>query len=65
VVVDNEAMTGTYGPSSRHGFNPDINYDIPSTIRNNPRRSMAAMDSQDQGGIDTLDIPAFLRKQAD
>jgi cell division protein FtsZ len=66
VVVDNGEMAGngTYGPSSRHGFNPDINYDIPSTIRNNPRRGMA-MDHQDQGGIDTLDIPAFLRKQAD
>ena len=64
VVVDNEMATGTYGPVGRSGFDPGADYDIPTSIRQNPRRSMAAMDAQDQG-VDTLDIPAFLRKQAD
>lgn len=64
VVVNNEQATGTYGPMGRNGFDPEVNYDIPSTIRNNPRRTMASLDVSDQG-IDTLDIPAFLRKQAD
>jgi cell division protein FtsZ len=64
VVIDNEQMTGTYGPSGRHGYDPEVNYDLPSTIRNNPHRRAASIDSSDPA-VDTLDIPAFLRRQAD
>jgi cell division protein FtsZ len=64
VVVDNDMATGTYGPMGRGGYDANADYDIPTSIRQNPRRSMAAMEISDQG-IDTLDIPAFLRKQAD
>jgi pyruvate carboxylase len=42
-------------------------YDIPTHLRTNPNRGRgsAAIDAALQQGIDTLDIPAFLRRQAD
>jgi cell division protein FtsZ len=72
VVIDNVGAqaTGTYGaaPSGlRGGFDPNVNYDEPTAIRTNPNRSRAAaaVDAALSQGIETLDIPAFLRKQAD
>lgn len=72
VVIDNSTLraTGTYdlGPTMQVGYDPDRDYDTPSVIRGNPnrqQRAMAAMDAAQAQGIDTLDIPAFLRKQAD
>ena len=47
------------------GYNPEQNYDIPTTFRTGRRGSQAAVEATQAGGIDTLDIPAFLRKQAD
>jgi hypothetical protein len=44
----------------------DPDYDQPAIMRSNPNRgrSSVVMDAQPQG-IETLDIPAFLRRQAD
>jgi len=68
VVVDNVQATGTYGPmgGGRHEDSA-MDYDTPSIMRNNPNRGRgsAALDVALQQGIETLDIPAFLRRQAD
>jgi cell division protein FtsZ len=70
VVVDNvqAQATGTYGMQG-NGRNENIeqDYDIPTHLRTNPNRgrSSAAIDAALQQGIETLDIPAFLRRQAD
>jgi cell division protein FtsZ len=63
------AATGTdgmpvYAPGPA-GYNPEHNYDIPTTFRTGRRGSQAAVEATQAAGIDTLDIPAFLRKQAD
>lgn len=45
---------------------PAINYaelDMPTVMRSNRRRE--AVEALKQSGVDTLDIPSFLRKQAD
>ncbi len=45
---------------------PAINYnelDMPTVMRSNRRRE--AVEAMKQSGVDTLDIPSFLRKQAD
>ncbi len=45
---------------------PGINYtelDMPTVMRSNRRRE--AVEALKQSGVDTLDIPSFLRKQAD
>jgi cell division protein FtsZ len=58
--------TGTDGiPAPMRPFDGSADYDIPTSFRINPRRSSAAVDAAAAQGIDTLDIPAFLRKQAD
>jgi cell division protein FtsZ len=57
-------MTGTDGPTGfGGGYDPSRDYDSPTAIRS--RRGQAAADLVQSSGIDTLDIPAFLRKQAD
>jgi cell division protein FtsZ len=38
--------------------------DAPAAIRTNRRRD-ATVEAMKQSGVDMLDIPAFLRKQAD
>ncbi len=65
IVVQNTAVgTGTDGPiTPLRPFDTSADYDIPTTFRVNPRRS-SAVDHTAQG-LDALDIPAFLRKQAD
>ncbi len=67
IVVQNSLpATGTDGmPASARPFDTVTDYDIPTSFRVNPRRSAAALDAATAQGIDTLDIPAFLRKQAD
>ncbi|MBK6743730.1 MAG: cell division protein FtsZ [Hydrogenophilales bacterium] len=64
VVVDNvqQKATGTYDavPASMSG--PD-DMDRPTIWRN--RRTVESMGGMDDAGIDSIDIPAFLRKQAD
>ena len=60
------AATGTDGPVFGAGYDPARDYDMPTSIRQNARRSsQAAVELAQSAGIDTLDIPAFLRKQAD
>ena len=52
--------TGTDGPMV-----PNVNYeelDQPAVMRRNRTQTVEAMRNS---GVDTLDIPAFLRKQAD
>jgi len=56
-------MTGTDGPTGFSGYDANHNYDTPTAIRS--RRHQAAVEMAQSAGIDTLDIPAFLRKQAD
>ena len=69
VVIDNERATGTYGMAMGGGRQElaDPDYEVPSVMRNNPNRGRgaAALDVALQQGIETLDIPAFLRRQAD
>ena len=44
----------------------EINYDQPTVIRRRPRQATAvAMESNTAENLDYLDIPAFLRRQAD
>jgi cell division protein FtsZ len=58
--------TGTDGPMLGTGYDPNGNYDLPTTFRQGGnRRNQAAVEMAQSAGIDTLDIPAFLRKQAD
>jgi cell division protein FtsZ len=56
-------MTGTDGPTGFGGYDANSNYDTPTAIRS--RRNQAAVEMAQSAGIDSLDIPAFLRKQAD
>ncbi|MFN3595044.1 MAG: cell division protein FtsZ [Thiobacillaceae bacterium] len=67
IVVQNTLpATGTDGmPAPARPFDTVTDYDIPTSFRVNPRRSAAALNAAAAQGIDTLDIPAFLRKQAD
>lgn len=71
VVINNdlEKGTGTYGPSSggARGAMATTDYEIPTALRINPNRgrASAAIDAALNQGIETLDIPAFLRRQAD
>jgi len=60
-------LNGTDGmPVYGSGYDPSRDYDMPTSIRQNARRSsQAAVELAQSAGIDTLDIPAFLRKQAD
>ena len=59
-VMQVVAGTGTYGPTS--GSVDFGNLDVPAVIRTGRRSAVEAMSSN---GVDTYDIPAFLRKQAD
>ena len=43
----------------------EVNYDEPTTFRHGRRSSQAAVDLAHSTGADMLDIPAFLRRQAD
>ena len=54
--------TGTNDAVPMAGF--EDNYDAPTIMRNR-RSHQAAVEVAQSAGIDTLDIPAFLRKQAD
>ncbi len=56
-------MTGTDGPTGFGGYDANGNYDTPTAIRS--RRNQAAVEMAQSAGIEALDIPAFLRKQAD
>jgi cell division protein FtsZ len=64
VVVDNERQkaTGTYDAVAAPMPGAD-DMDRPTIWRN--RRSAEGMSVMDEAGIDSIDIPAFLRKQAD
>ena len=61
-------LSGTDGmPVFGAGYDPAHDYDMPTTFRqgSNRRSSQAAVELAQSSGVDTLDIPAFLRKQAD
>jgi cell division protein FtsZ len=64
VVVDNERQkaTGTYDAVAAPMSGAD-DMDRPTIWRN--RRGVESMGVMDEAGIDSIDIPAFLRKQAD
>ena len=55
--------TGT-GDAQPYATSYESDIDTPTVIRNR-RSSQAAVDVVQSTGMDTLDIPAFLRKQAD
>ena len=69
VVPQAQLATGTDGMPSMHPYGLNsTDYDIPTSFRAHPQRQQrasAAMDAAQSQGIDSLDIPAFLRKQAD
>jgi cell division protein FtsZ len=59
-----QQLNGTDGmPVYGSSYDPNNNYDTPTAIRS--RRTQAAVDMAQTAGLDSLDIPAFLRKQAD
>jgi cell division protein FtsZ len=58
-----QQATGTHDALPAAGAFED-NYDAPTIMRNR-RSHQAAVEVAQSAGIDTLDIPAFLRKQAD
>ncbi|MDP2833577.1 MAG: cell division protein FtsZ [Pseudomonadota bacterium] len=66
-IVEPVMMQATGTSDARpYPSNYDTDLDIPTTFRNNRQRSsQAAVEVAQSAGIDTLDIPAFLRKQAD
>ena len=48
------------------GLQPNYSgLDVPSVWRNNRTQAAAKVDALSSGGMDDLEIPAFLRKQAD
>lgn len=67
VVAQNPTPgTGADGISApTQPFDAKTDYDIPTSLRTNPRRRSAAVGAAIAQSIDALDIPAFLRKQAD
>lgn len=54
--------TGTHDAPMEAGVNYN-ELDMPTVMRSNRRRE--AVEAMKQSGVDTLDIPSFLRKQAD
>jgi len=54
--------TGTHDEHMEMGVNYN-ELDMPTVMRSNRRRE--AVEAMKQSGVDTLDIPSFLRKQAD
>ena len=54
--------TSTAGPSSESGFS---SYEQPSVWRNNRNQAAAQVAALEESGVERLDIPAFLRRQAD
>jgi len=55
-----------YEEQKRTGTHDSVNYndlEMPAVMRHNRRRE--AIEAMKQSGVDTLDIPSFLRKQAD
>jgi cell division protein FtsZ len=54
--------TGTHDEPEASGVNYN-ELDMPTVMRSNRRRE--AVEAMKQSGVDTLDIPSFLRKQAD
>jgi cell division protein FtsZ len=54
--------TGTHDEPVESGINYN-ELDMPTVMRSNRRRE--AVEAMKQSGVDTLDIPSFLRKQAD
>ena len=68
VVIDNDRATGTHGPIvSGRAVPVETDYDTPTALRMNPNRGSGSGSdaTQQHEGIDILDIPAFLRRQAD
>lgn len=63
---------GAAGASAVHasGLSPSVNtnyagMEVPSVWRNNRTQAAAKVDALSSGGMDDVEIPAFLRKQAD
>ncbi|MFT3812595.1 MAG: cell division protein FtsZ [Acidovorax sp.] len=64
-----QGLGGGLGGGVGHagGLGSQADYGVPSVWRTNPNRSHAAarVEALSSGGMDDLEIPAFLRKQAD
>lgn len=56
------SVAPTLGSASA-GLSADVN--VPSVWRNNRTTAAAKVDALAAGGMDDLEIPAFLRRQAD
>jgi cell division protein FtsZ len=59
---------GVVGSSSASSAAPHADYNnmtVPSVWRTNRAQATARVDALSSGGMDDLEIPAFLRKQAD
>ncbi|MBI5330836.1 MAG: cell division protein FtsZ [Betaproteobacteria bacterium] len=65
-IVEPMKATGTYDAVPMSSASTEIDYDQPTTFRRSQRGGGLVTEvSASSSGIDTLDIPAFLRKQAD
>ena len=61
-------MGGAVGVAGGMGVGSQADYggmSVPSVWRTNPTQAAARVDALSSGGMDDLEIPAFLRKQAD
>ncbi|MGB6101906.1 MAG: cell division protein FtsZ, partial [Comamonas sp.] len=56
-------MAGALGGGAARG--DYANMAVPSVWRTNRSQATARVDAMSSGGMDELEIPAFLRKQAD
>jgi cell division protein FtsZ len=65
VVTSGPAMAGlpALGGSNAIGTSVDLN--VPSVWRTNRTQAAAKVDALSSGGMDDIEIPAFLRRQAD
>ncbi len=65
-TLNSVANMGSSGVSSVGLVKPDYsNMTVPSVWRNNRTTAAAKVEALSSGGMDDLEIPAFLRKQAD
>jgi len=67
IVLDSAVGTPAAAPLGLgQGLQPNYSgLDVPSVWRNNRTQAAAKVDALSSGGMDDLEIPAFLRKQAD
>src|SRR5574344_1974543 len=65
MVAGTTGITGSITGGAAAGGNDYTGMNVPTVWRSNRTNAAARVDALSSGGMDELDIPAFLRKQAD